>query len=87
MTAVRSVTGEVTCSKRSAPATSLVVAVEGSGRRTAGEVEVVEPVAVAVERGDAAADEELVLALVGVVDARGDRVVDEPRSFAGVGCR
>ena len=56
-----------------------LVAVEGGRFAAAGEVQVGAPVVVAVERGDAAAHEELELTVVPVVDAGGGGVVDEVR--------
>ena len=71
MTAVRSVIGDVTGSNRSAPPVALEVAVQRSRRAPAGEVQLAATVVVAVERGDAAADEVLEVTLVAVVDAAG----------------
>ena len=55
-----------------------VVVVQGRRVRAAGEVELGAPVVVAVEDGDAAADEERELAVVGVLDAGGGRLLHEP---------
>ncbi len=85
VTAVRSVTDDGSGSKRSAPPTSLLVPVEGGRLGATGEVQVGQPVVVAVEGGDATADEVLVGAFVRMVDARAGRVVDEPRRVAVVG--
>ena len=58
-----------------------LVAVQRRGLRTSGEVEVVAPVVVAVERRDAATDEEVGVAVVPVDDARGSGLVDVSRSL------
>ena len=79
MTAVRSVTGDGDRREPQGSADRAVVVVQRGGLAAAGEEQLVAPVAVAVERGDAAADEVLELAVVGVVDARRGGVVDEAR--------
>ena len=56
------------------PADRALVAIEGGGVGASGEVEIRPSVVVAVERGDAAADEEREVAVVDVVHAGGGRL-------------
>ena len=79
MTPVRSVVADASGAKRSGPVGVLSLLVQGGGLAPAGEVEIWQPVVVAVERGDAAAHEELELTVVAVVDAGRGGVVDEVR--------
>ena len=56
-----------------------VVAVQGCGTLAAGEEELVPSVAIAVEYGDATADEEVRFAVIPVVNPGRSRLVHEPR--------
>ena len=81
VTDVRSVTVDGLATEAERTTHRALVAVQRRGLRTSGEVEVVASVVVAVERRDAAADEEVGVAVVPVDDARGSGLVHVSRSL------